>query len=549
MLATLPQVALAADTVAPTAIGDLRLSASVKAPQLHMVLTWTAPDDVLDGGAHGAATSYNIRYSTAIITNSNFASASSANVRTLTGTVATPSSPGAVQTVEILGLAPNTTYYFAIKTSDGAGNVSGLSNVASQATPKYQGYGYAAVGGGTVGGNICRVTTLADSGTGSLRTCIMDHSSSSPTTVIFNVGTGGTITLASDILLTDTKSNLTIDGSTAASPGITFKKPACVDGTTSCPLGGACIANGEFLVGAENTSATHDVIFTYLRFQGNYAQGWGDCLDNSSATLGLQYNFNNIVLDHMTIRNGEDASPDMWTGDYDSHSVTLSNSILAWSNHPLLLKGTGEGGDRGSRYDISIHHTVIARSGQRMPAVVSRSTNIDFRNNVIFDWAAAWTGRTGGDGMQILQQGGYSPSINIVNNYFIAGNNGTNHPNLALYYGDRDGGDPVDGGPAGCTTQGQIVTNSNMGEMWTAGNVFPPANCDRWSTVTAERSVPVAAKVNTDSASALVTTVLPQVGTHFRSADETSLISDISVAMGASVDKAPAAPRSLRVAP
>jgi hypothetical protein len=155
---------------------------------------------------------------------------------------------------------------------------------------------------------------------------------------------------------------------------------------------------------------------------------------------------------------------------------------MAWSNHPLLLKGTGEGGESGSRDDISIHHNVFARSGQRMPAIVSRSTDIDFRNNVVFDWAAAWTGRSSGDGMQILQQGGFSPAINIVNNYFIAGSNGTNKPRLALFYGDRDGGDAVDGGPSGCTTQGQVVTTSTMGEMWTAGNVFPTANCDRFST-------------------------------------------------------------------
>jgi hypothetical protein len=147
-----------------------------------------------------------------------------------------------------------------------------------------------------------------------LRTCLNNHSSGSPTTVIFNVATGGDITLASDILVNDSKSNLTIDGSTAASPGITFRKPSCPAGTTSCPIGDGCIANGEFMVGADSANPTHDVILTHLRWQGNYAQGWGDCLDNSSATLGLQYNFQNIVVDHATIRNSEDSGPECGLG-------------------------------------------------------------------------------------------------------------------------------------------------------------------------------------------------------------------------------------------
>ena len=531
--------AFAADTNPPSAIGDLRLSAPSKAPQLHMVLTWTAPDDVLDGGGHGAAKSNDIRYSTSIINNSNFASAARANVRTLTGTVAAPSAPGSVQTVEILGLTPNTTYYFAIKTSDSAGNVSPLSNVASQSTPKYEGYGYATVGGGTVGGNICRVTNLQDYiGTpisGSLRNCL---STPRPLTIVFNVGTGGDINLLADILLDGAYSNLTIDGSTAASPGITFRKPACAPSMTSCPVEvtGSCIAVGEFMVGSDNASATHDVILTHLRWQGNYGYHWGDCADNSSATLGLQYNFYNIVVDHATIRNSEDAGPDMWTGDSDSHDVTLSNSIMAWSNHPLLLKGTGESGAKGSRDNVSIYRNVLARSGQRMPAIVSRSTDVDVRNNIIYDWASDWTARTGGDGMQVTQQGNFAPSINIVNNYFKAGNNGTRHPQLALYYGARDGNDNEDGGsghvPGTCPPQGSVYTGTLLGEMWVAGNILPSQNCDQWSSVTSERSVPSAAAVTTLAASALTASVLPDVGTQYRTADEDALMTEIAVAMG-----------------
>jgi chitodextrinase len=88
-------------------------------------LTWTAPGD---DSLTGTATQYDLRYATATITAANFSSATR-----VTG-MAAPHAPGTTETATVTGLSPATTYYFAIKTADDAGNWSLISNVISKAT-------------------------------------------------------------------------------------------------------------------------------------------------------------------------------------------------------------------------------------------------------------------------------------------------------------------------------------------------------------------------------------------------------------------------------
>jgi hypothetical protein len=90
-----------------------------------VTLTWTAPgDDSLIGNA----TRYDIRYSLAPITAANFSSATAA------ASPPTPLASGSTQSFNVTGLQAATTYYFAIKTQDDAGNWSGISNVVSKTT-------------------------------------------------------------------------------------------------------------------------------------------------------------------------------------------------------------------------------------------------------------------------------------------------------------------------------------------------------------------------------------------------------------------------------
>ena len=90
---------------------------------------------------------------------------------------------------------------------------------AIPAAVAYEGYGYPTVGG--QGGTTYHVTnTKGDTSTGSLRWAL---SQPSPKIIVFDVG--GTITLSASVEIR--QSYITIDGTTAPSPGITIRPPTC----------------------------------------------------------------------------------------------------------------------------------------------------------------------------------------------------------------------------------------------------------------------------------------------------------------------------------
>lgn len=91
-----------------------------------ITLTWTTPGD---DSLSGTATQFDIRYSTSPITAANFSSATR-----WTSGVPTPLVSGTQQSVQVTGLTAATTYYFAMKTADDAGNWSGISNTPSKTT-------------------------------------------------------------------------------------------------------------------------------------------------------------------------------------------------------------------------------------------------------------------------------------------------------------------------------------------------------------------------------------------------------------------------------
>src|SRR3990167_2221761 len=110
------------DTTAPAAVSDLALSSPSNSA---MTVSWTAPGD---DGSTGTATSYDVRYSTSAITSDNFSSATA-----VIGEPA-PSVAGSSESMSVTGLSANTTYYFAIKTSDEVPNTSAISNFPSGTT-------------------------------------------------------------------------------------------------------------------------------------------------------------------------------------------------------------------------------------------------------------------------------------------------------------------------------------------------------------------------------------------------------------------------------
>lgn len=94
-----------------------------------VTLTWTAPGD---DGDQGTADRYDLRYSTVPITQENW--------NDWTYMIAAQNEPlpavaGTIQSMTIDSLNPSTTYYFAMKAGDEAGNWSLLSNVVTYTTP------------------------------------------------------------------------------------------------------------------------------------------------------------------------------------------------------------------------------------------------------------------------------------------------------------------------------------------------------------------------------------------------------------------------------
>ncbi|MBU4338502.1 hypothetical protein KKD57_02990, partial [Patescibacteria group bacterium] len=110
------------DTIAPASITNLAVSSVMPDSA---ILIWTATGD---DAKIGAAFSYDLRYSTSSINAANWPSAIQINNEPA------PEVAGTNQTITITGLNSGTTYYFAIKASDEAANVSAMSNVPSAIT-------------------------------------------------------------------------------------------------------------------------------------------------------------------------------------------------------------------------------------------------------------------------------------------------------------------------------------------------------------------------------------------------------------------------------
>lgn len=382
--------------------------------------------------------------------------------------------------------------------------VAVLTFLGTPSARAYEGYGAVSVGG--AGGDVYHVTTLADSGAGSLRNGILNRSG--PRTIVFDVA--GTITMQSTIAIKIPY--LTIDGSTAPSPGITIKQ------SSSLP---------QFII-----AGTHDIIITHLRFQGLY--GSGAQPQNNAGIIGIDGDSGpdrvsqRIVLDHLTIRNSVDAGPDIWG---EARDVSLSWCLIMYSWHPTTISHYPS--PYQTRQRISLHHNVYAKNNDRNPQVRADVRDFDMVNNIIYGW-----GHFDGDGQGTRirnDKGEPKVNANIINNYWVP----TRNPSWALIYGLNPGADSTEGRSGGGTpAQGTVLTNTAMGKLYVAGNHLPPENQDHYSTIASPLPVPASAQVTTWPADQLKFRVLPAVGMMYRLADEQAIIDELSAKM---VGSAPAA--------
>jgi hypothetical protein len=233
--------------------------------------------------------------------------------------------------------------------------------VAHAQTGGYQGFGAGTPGG--AGGATVHVTTLADSGPGSLR----DAVSRGGRIVVFDVA--GDIALGGPLYVRG--ANITIDGTTAPPPGITLRNHGLI---------------------IRGNRGAHDVIVRGIRVRGSAIDG-----------IQVAHGAYNVVIDRVSVSGSEDGNLDITDGVRD---VTVSWSIFGANGKNMLVKYNT------SR--VTLHHNAFL-SMTRNPQVrvddsetaLATETTADIRNNVIANWGSGYGTLTW-----------YGPWANIIGNFY-----------------------------------------------------------------------------------------------------------------------------------
>jgi len=226
------------------------------------------------------------------------------------------------------------------------------------------------------GGDVYEVTTLADSGPGSLREGV----SRSNTTIVFRVG--GTIYLESPLRITG--SNLTIAGQTAPGEGIT-------------------------VAGYDTSISGDNIIIRYMRFR------LGDLHITEADAFGGRYH-RNIIIDHCSFSWSVDEVLSLYANDNTTVQWSIISESMMMTTHQ---KGRhGYGGIWGGNH-ATFHHNLIAHNVSRNPRLAGTpGETVEFYNNVIYNWGF------------FSSYGGEEGQYNLRNNYYKYGPN--------TYYSVRD---------------------------------------------------------------------------------------------------------------
>jgi hypothetical protein len=234
--------------------------------------------------------------------------------------------------------------------------------------------GFGATARGGRGGDVYHVTTLADSGAGSLREGI--ETARRARTIVFEVG--GTIDLQSPLRISAAR--LSIAGQTAPG-GIGLRGyPVVLSGARSVVLRYLRLRPGDI-----NAQAA----------RGRPGRGNADLPADAADALSI-FDSRRIIVDHISASWGMDETVSVTS----SRAVTVQHSIISESLndsfHPegqhgygSLLRGLG---GRGYSFfgNLYAHHLLRspAVGGEQDPAANGerRGLDIEFVNNVIYDW-------------------------------------------------------------------------------------------------------------------------------------------------------------------
>ncbi|MCX7824818.1 MAG: hypothetical protein N2689_04610, partial [Verrucomicrobiae bacterium] len=276
------------------------------------------------------------------------------------------------------------------------------------------------------GGKVLFVTSLADSGPGTLREALNQPF---PRIIVFRVG--GIIALETPLHIAHPF--VTVAGQTAPGDGILIK---------NCGL----------------VISSHDVLIQHLRIRpGNEGSVEPDTNDAIEilGSHGKADGARNVVLDHVSAGWSEDETVSVWFGAHDiSISWCIISEALDRSRHRKGRHSAGLLIGDGSCH-VTVHHTLLAHNGFRNPLISGGGTH-DIVNNVIYDWGSLSAEIVDNDSNSFL---------NFVGNCFIPGPSTEKGPYEILFNPGRAGSTPI---------------------LYVAGNIGPhrpKADKDDWALV------------------------------------------------------------------
>ena len=245
----------------------------------------------------------------------------------------------------------------------------------AEAAPDSKVEGFGATSKGGEGGAVMKVTTVADSGAGSLRAML---AASGPRIIRFEVA--GTIELKSPLRCTEGR--VTIDGGSAPGKGVTLLHH-----------------------GIQFRGDCDDIVVKQLRIRVTEGGAEGDCITIWGKDGGV---VERVLIDHCSLVGATDEGLNTWG---EVRDVTVQWTIIAEGknkvDHPKGFHNygwlSGVGSDR-----ITIHHCLFASNADRSPKV--QGGLYDIVNNVIFNWS--------GNNASKIDEGARA---NVVGNCYIAG--------------------------------------------------------------------------------------------------------------------------------
>ncbi len=287
---------------------------------------------------------------------------------------------------------------------------------AVSAFPGAEGFGSETEAGR--GGAVYYVTSLADTGPGTLRSVL---NTPGRRTILFKVG--GTIRLNSPLMLTEPW--VTIAGQTAPGSGITIKRESRTSGQTN---------NTVLRV------FTHDVVVRHLRLRGGTDRS--NYPDQFDTGLAIGNGAWNVVIDHVSVSWNTDENIALGGVPQPAHDISIQWSISS----EVLNIGCGGGscpGKGGLLADppgverVSIHHNLFASNWDRNPTI-GGSGVWDIVNNVMANISGIYA-----SALSDWDCDGPTPTLiraNYVSNYIQAGpSSPPGHYPLVLF--------PISGGP------------------------------------------------------------------------------------------------------